>query len=93
MRAAKVDFRRSTRLSCRNCPAARGLVRDRDPALCEQILDVTKADCEPQIEPNRLMYDLRQAVTLTKPVWLFQPAIDLHKNLTQMPAHEGRNDG
>jgi hypothetical protein len=34
-----------------------------------------------------------RTVTLTKPVWLFQPAIDLHKNLTQMPADEGRNDG
>src|SRR5271169_3077066 len=39
-------------------PAAHGLVRDRDPALREQILDVTKAECEPEIEPNRLMYDL-----------------------------------
>src|ERR1700691_4572974 len=39
-------------------PAAHGLVRDRDPALREQILDVTKAEREPEIEPNRLMYDL-----------------------------------
>ena len=39
-------------------PAAHGLVRDRDPALREQILDVTKAECEPEIEPNRLMYGL-----------------------------------
>src|ERR1700719_4119428 len=38
--------------------AAHGLVRDRDAALREQILDVTKAQCEPEIEPNRLMYDL-----------------------------------
>ena len=30
----------------------------RDAALREQILDVTKAQCEPEIEPNRLMYDL-----------------------------------
>jgi hypothetical protein len=29
-----------------------------DAALREQILDVTKAECEPEIEPNRLMYDL-----------------------------------
>jgi hypothetical protein len=29
-----------------------------DPLLREQILDVTKAECEPEIEPNRLMYDL-----------------------------------
>jgi hypothetical protein len=35
-------------------PAAHGLVRDRDPLLREQILDVTKAECEPEIEPNRL---------------------------------------
>ena len=41
-------------------PAAHGLVGDRDPALREQILDVTKAECEPEIEPNRLMYDLRR---------------------------------
>src|ERR1700733_3762877 len=41
-------------------PTAHGLVRHRDPALCEQILYVTKAQCEPEIEPNRLMYDLRR---------------------------------
>ena len=41
-------------------PAAHGLVRDRDPALGEQILDVAKAEREPEIEPNRLMYDLRR---------------------------------
>src|ERR1700693_4068823 len=39
-------------------PAAHGLVRDRDPALRQQILDVTKAEREPEIEPNPLMYDL-----------------------------------
>src|ERR1700689_3468057 len=39
-------------------PAAHGLVRDRDPALRKQILNVTKAEREPEIEPNRLMYDL-----------------------------------
>jgi hypothetical protein len=39
-------------------PAAHGLVRDRDPALRKQILDVTKAEREPEIEPNRLMYNL-----------------------------------
>ena len=39
-------------------PPAHGLVRNRDPALGEQILDVTKAECEPEIEPNRLVYDL-----------------------------------
>jgi hypothetical protein len=41
-------------------PAAHGLVRDRDPALSEQIFDVTKAECEPEIEPDRLMYHLRR---------------------------------
>ena len=30
-------------------PAAHGLVRDRDPALRKQILDVTKAEREPEI--------------------------------------------
>jgi hypothetical protein len=39
-------------------PTPNGLIRDRDPALREQILDVTKAECEPKIEPNRLMYGL-----------------------------------
>jgi hypothetical protein len=39
-------------------PAARGLVRDRDPPLGEQVLGVTKAECEPEIEPNRLIYDV-----------------------------------
>src|SRR5271166_3060386 len=41
-------------------PAADCLVRDHNPALSEQILDVTKAEREPQIEPNCLMYDLRR---------------------------------
>jgi hypothetical protein len=41
-------------------PAADRFVRDRDPALSEQILDVTKAEREPEIEPDRLMYDLRR---------------------------------
>src|SRR3984957_17929450 len=39
-------------------PAAHCLVRHRDAALREQILDVTKAECEREVEPNRLMYDL-----------------------------------
>ena len=41
-------------------PAADRLVRDRDFALSEQILDVTKAEREPEVEPDRLMYDLRR---------------------------------
>ena len=36
----------------------RRTVRDRDAALREQILNVTKAQREPEIEPNRLMYHL-----------------------------------
>jgi hypothetical protein len=35
----------------------RRTVRDRDAALREQVLDVTKAQREPEIEPDRLMYD------------------------------------
>ena len=47
------------RYLCEICGlAAHGLVRDRDPPLGEQVLGVTKAECEPEIEPNRLMYDL-----------------------------------
>ena len=41
-------------------PAPHGLVRDRNPTLGEQILDVTKAKREPQIQLYRLMYDLRR---------------------------------
>jgi hypothetical protein len=41
-------------------PASDGLVRDRDPTLRQQILDVAKAQREPEIEPNRLMDDLRR---------------------------------
>ena len=47
-------------------PAAHGLVRDCDPALSEQIFDITKAECEPEIEPDRLLDDLwRKAVAAT----------------------------
>ena len=38
--------------------AANGLVRNWNSALGEQILGVTKADREPEIEPNRLMNNL-----------------------------------
>jgi len=41
-------------------PAADRLVRDHNSALGEQILDVAEAEREPQIKPNRLMYDLRR---------------------------------
>jgi hypothetical protein len=39
--------------------AAHGFVGDRDPALGEQILDVTKVEGEPEIEPDRLVNYLR----------------------------------
>ena len=33
-------------------PASNGLIGDRDPALREQVFNVAKAECEPQVEPN-----------------------------------------
>jgi hypothetical protein len=36
------------------------LVRNHDPAFGEQIFDVTEAEREPQVEPNRLLNDLRR---------------------------------
>jgi hypothetical protein len=41
-------------------PASNGLVGDRDPALCEQFFDVSKAQRKPDLEPNCLLYDLRR---------------------------------
>ena len=38
-------------------PAAHGFIRDRDPALSQQILD---AEGEPEIEPDRVINDLRR---------------------------------
>jgi hypothetical protein len=40
-------------------PASDCLVRNCNSALGEQILDVTKAEREPEIEPDRLVDDLR----------------------------------
>src|ERR1700722_14169749 len=40
-------------------PASDCLVRKYNSALGEQILDVTKAEGEPEIEPDRLVNDLR----------------------------------
>ena len=40
--------------------AAYGFVGDRDPVLGQQILDVTKAEGEPEIEPDRVIDDLRR---------------------------------
>ena len=39
-------------------PARDSFVRNCNTALGKQILDVTKAEREPEIEPNRLMYNL-----------------------------------
>src|SRR4029077_5570027 len=41
-------------------PASHCLVRNCNSALGEQILDVTKAQREPEIEPDRLVDDLRR---------------------------------
>src|SRR5208283_388132 len=41
-------------------PASDCFVRNCNPALGEQILDVTKAKREPEIEPDRLVNDLRR---------------------------------
>jgi hypothetical protein len=41
-------------------PAPNGLVRDDDPALREQILDVAIAEREPEIQSDRLLNDLRR---------------------------------
>jgi len=39
-------------------PAQDSLVEHRDPALGEQVFDVSQAEGEPQIQPNRLANDL-----------------------------------
>src|SRR5262249_28195884 len=45
-------------------PAPNGLIGDRNTAFCQQIFDVTKAQREPEIEPDRLLDDLgREPVT------------------------------
>src|SRR5947209_7885289 len=44
-------------------PSANGFVRHRNPSLGQQVLDVTQAEGEPKIEPNRLANDLgREAI-------------------------------
>ena len=50
---------------CDHCPemvhpAPNGLVGDHDAPLRQQIFDVAKAQCEPEIEPDRLLDDLRR---------------------------------
>ena len=39
-------------------PAPNGLVGDHDAAFRQQVFDVTEAQCEPEIEPDRLLDDL-----------------------------------
>lgn len=46
--------------SAKNGFAAYRLVGKQDPALGEQAFDVAKAEREPQVEPNRLLNDLRR---------------------------------
>src|ERR1039458_2059268 len=44
-------------------PAAHGLIGHQDPTLSQQILDVTEAQGEPDIKPDRLLDDFgREAV-------------------------------
>ena len=38
-------------------PAPNGLVGDHDAAFRQQVFDVTEAQCEPEIEPDRLLDD------------------------------------
>ena len=40
-------------------PAPNGFIADRDAAFRQQIFDVAQAQGEPEIEPDRLMNDLR----------------------------------
>jgi hypothetical protein len=59
-------------------PAARGFVGDRDPVLGQQILDVTKAEGEPEIKLDRLINDLRRepisrVADLPHASWLAHP--------------------
>src|SRR5277367_1883126 len=44
-------------------PAPNCLVRDQDPTLSQQLFHIAKAECEPKIQPDRLLDDLwREAV-------------------------------
>jgi hypothetical protein len=46
-------------------PAEHGFMRDRDPTLGE-LLDVAKAEGEPEIEPDRLIDDLRRKTDIPR---------------------------
>ena len=41
-------------------PPPDGLVRDHNPALGEQVFDIAEAEREPEVQPNRLVNDLRR---------------------------------
>ena len=41
-------------------PASNALIGDRDPALSEQVFDVSKAQRKPDVKPNCLLNDLRR---------------------------------
>jgi hypothetical protein len=41
-------------------PASDRLIRDRDSTFREQIFDIAEAQCEPEIEPDRLLNNLRR---------------------------------
>jgi hypothetical protein len=41
-------------------PTPNCLVRNRNPAFRQQILDIAKAQSEPEIQPDRLLNDLRR---------------------------------
>ena len=41
-------------------PLPNGLIRDYDPALRQQILDISKAQAEPMVEPNGMADDIRR---------------------------------
>ena len=42
-----------------NAPPDR-LIGDDNPALCEQVFHVTETEREPQVQPNRVLNDLRR---------------------------------
>jgi hypothetical protein len=57
LRAARAQLRCNHRSEMIH-PTAHGFVGDRDPALGQQILDVAKAEGEPEIKPDRVVNDL-----------------------------------
>ena len=48
-----------------DAPISNCLVRDRDTPLGKQVFDITKAECEPMIEPNSMADDiLRETISV-----------------------------